>query len=104
MAPSLLVAAARLIAAPLLALALCIFIAPVVWAHAVLLETSPEDGVHLDVAPREAWLRFNEPVNPVAVRVLDAGGEAVTAPNAIASDGETEPTPVNARTQPRSMR
>ena len=43
MAPSLLVAAARLIAAPLLALALCIFIAPVVWAHAVLLETGSEE-------------------------------------------------------------
>ena len=89
MAPYFSVAATRLIAAPLLALALCIFIAPVVWAHAVLLETSPEDGVRLDVAPREAWLRFNEPVNPVAVRVLDAGGETVTAPDAIASDGET---------------
>jgi len=88
-APSFPVAATRLIAAPLLALALCIFIAPVVWAHAVLLETSPQDGARLDVAPREAWLRFNEPVNPVAVRVLDAGGEAVTVPDAIASDGET---------------
>ena len=89
MALSFPVAATRLIAAPLLALALCIFIAPVVWAHAVLLETSPEDGVRLDVAPREAWLRFNEPVNPVAVRVLDASGETVTAPDAMASDGET---------------
>ena len=89
MAPCLSVVATRLIAAPLLALALCIFIAPAVWAHAVLLETSPEDGARLDAPPREAWLRFNEPVNPVAVRVLDAGGEAVTAPNAIASDGET---------------
>jgi copper transport protein len=53
-APYFPVAATRLVAAPLLALALCIFIAPVVWAHAVLLETSPEDGVRLDVAPREA--------------------------------------------------
>jgi copper transport protein len=88
-APSLLVAAARLIAAPLLALVLCIFIAPAVWAHAVLLETSPEDGARLAAPPQEAWLRFNEPVNPVVVRVLDAGGEAVTAPDAIASDGET---------------
>jgi copper transport protein len=88
-APCLSVVATRLIAAPLLALVLCIFIAPAVWAHAVLLETSPEDGARLAAPPQEAWLRFNEPVKPVAVRVLDAGGEAVTAPNAIASDGET---------------
>ena len=44
------------------------------WAHAILVDTQPADGASLSVAPSEIVLRFNEPVSPVALRVLDAGG------------------------------
>jgi copper transport protein len=87
-APHSSVAAVRLTAA-LLILALCLFISPTAWAHAVLLETRPEDGTRFEVPPREAWLRFNEPVIPVAVRVLGTGGAVVSAPDAVSGDGET---------------
>jgi copper transport protein len=78
----------RLVVLQLLALALCISFVPTTWAHAVVLETSPQDGERLDAPPREAWLRFNELVNPVAVRVLDAGGAVVTAPGAVRAEDE----------------
>lgn len=45
-------------------------------AHAVLQEASPPDGATLSAAPREIVLRFNEPVEPVFVRLLDAQGNA----------------------------
>ncbi|QQP93382.1 CopD family protein (plasmid) [Skermanella sp. TT6] len=63
--------------------------APAALAHAVVVETGPEDGARLDAPPREAWLRFNEPVRPVTVRVLAAGGGAVTGPEAVTAEGET---------------
>src|SRR4051812_30791135 len=44
------------------------------WAHAVLLETIPEDSARLEAPPPEVRLRFNEPVVPVAVKVLDQNG------------------------------
>jgi copper transport protein len=78
----------RLVILQLLALALCISFVPAAWAHAVVLETSPQDRERLDAPPREAWLRFNEPVNPVAVRVLDAGGVVVTAPETVRAEDE----------------
>ena len=48
-------------------------------AHAVLVETDPVDGAHLDQAPSVARLVFNEPVQvPVAaVRVYDSSGARV---------------------------
>ena len=48
-------------------------------AHAVLLEASPPDGATLSAAPREIVLRFNEPVEPVSVRLLDAQGKTRAA-------------------------
>lgn len=57
------------------ALALAVTVTPAtVAAHAALLESSPPDGAALDAAPREIVLRFNEPVEPVFVRLLDARG------------------------------
>jgi copper transport protein len=46
-------------------------------AHAVLVESAPPDGGHVGEPPAEVVLRFSEPVVPVAVRLLDAGGEEV---------------------------
>lgn len=51
-------------------------------AHAVLLETQPENAAILDDPPERLVLIFNEPVKPLAVRVLDAGGMEVTGPEA----------------------
>ncbi|MFZ1431388.1 MAG: CopD family protein [Geminicoccaceae bacterium] len=45
-----------------------------VLAHAVLVEASPADGMRLETAPTEIVLRFNEPVVPVVVRLLDGQG------------------------------
>lgn len=51
--------------------------------HAVLLETSPADGAALAEAPGAITLRFNEPVRPITVRVLDAGRQAEVEPAAL---------------------
>jgi len=52
----------------------CVLAGGPAWAHAVLLETQPADGVSLPRGPSQIVLRFNEPVSPVAIRVLDAAG------------------------------
>lgn len=54
------------------------------WSHAVLLETIPADRAVLTQSPSEILLRFNEAVQPVALRIIDAAGEQV------ASDARTE--------------
>jgi copper transport protein len=46
-------------------------------AHAVLLETSPAKGATLQESPDEVILRFDEPVSPVKLRVLDETGQKV---------------------------
>ena len=59
-----------------------------VHAHAVLVASIPEDGEQLDAAPSELTLQFNEPVSPVAVRLLD--GQAVEVPGvAVEPRGDT---------------
>jgi copper transport protein len=45
-------------------------------AHAALVEAHPADGVVLDAAPTTARLRFNEPVAPLVVTLIDARGQA----------------------------
>jgi copper transport protein len=52
-------------------------------AHAVLLEMSPVDGSAVPQSPDAVVLRFNEPVTPVSVRVLDEHGRPVTGPEAV---------------------
>ena len=44
------------------------------YAHAALIESTPADGSVVASAPAEIRLRFNEPVSPVVVRLLDAKG------------------------------
>jgi copper transport protein len=46
-------------------------------AHAVLLDSAPADGATLAAPPGEIRLTFNEPVAPVAIKLLDAAGAAV---------------------------
>ncbi|MGH7004550.1 MAG: copper resistance CopC family protein, partial [Alphaproteobacteria bacterium] len=49
-------------------------------AHAVLLGSDPEHRAVLPSAPARIVLRFNEPVTPVDLRVLDARGQALVLP------------------------
>ncbi len=48
-----------------------------VWAHAQLLAASPADGVLLAAAPPAVELRFNEPVAPLATRLVAPDGGAI---------------------------
>jgi copper transport protein len=55
-------------------------------AHATLIATIPADGAVLDASPQTVQLRFNEPVSPLAVHLIDSKGQtrqgvAVTARN-----------------------
>lgn len=49
-------------------------------AHAVLLESAPADGQVLPAAPDRVTLRFNEPVQVTALRLIDPSGRAVPLP------------------------
>ncbi len=50
-----------------------LFAAGPAMAHAMLLETVPAEGARLADAPRSAWLSFNEPVMPAAIRLVGPG-------------------------------
>ncbi|WP_448192343.1 copper resistance CopC/CopD family protein [Azospirillum sp. sgz301742] len=78
-----------LISAVLLGVVLVVWSAGAAWAHAVLRETVPADGVRLDAPPHEVVLRFNEPVVPIAVQVLDGGGHAVARTGAVSARDDT---------------
>jgi copper transport protein len=43
-------------------------------AHASLVSTEPRDGSMVAQAPKQAELRFNEPVTPAVIRLIDAAG------------------------------
>ncbi|MXQ14026.1 copper resistance CopC/CopD family protein [Microvirga makkahensis] len=45
-------------------------------AHASLIETTPTDGAVVATAPASVRLRFNEPVSPLVLRLIDASGTA----------------------------
>ena len=45
-------------------------------AHASLVATEPADGSVLALAPNTVLLRFNEPVKPVVIELVDAEGKA----------------------------
>ncbi|KKC35821.1 hypothetical protein WH87_14685 [Devosia epidermidihirudinis] len=47
------------------------------WAHAQLFATSPVEGAVLDGAPNVVSLEFNEPVTPLAVKLIGADGTAL---------------------------
>ncbi len=61
----------------LLALGAAAFAARPAAAHAVLLETTPADGAVLPRSPPEAVMRFDEPVRPIAVELLDSKARVV---------------------------
>ena len=43
-------------------------------AHASLVSTEPSDGSMMSQAPKTVRLRFNEPVRPAAVKLIDGEG------------------------------
>ena len=48
-------------------------------AHAMLVESVPADGAVVPAPPDAVILRFNEPVRPIAVRLLDGQGRSLVA-------------------------
>jgi copper transport protein len=59
-----------------------------VFAHASLLASDPADGAVLASAPATLTLSFNEPVEPVAIRIIDSEGNA-SAVTQIGHDGSS---------------
>jgi copper transport protein len=53
---------------------LAVFTASSAFAHATLLKADPADGVVLSAAPTAFSLTFNEPVSPIAIRLIDSDG------------------------------
>lgn len=66
------------VAAPLRLLFVALLLAfapmPVAWAHAQLLSSTPAENALLDNAPTDVKLLFNEPVNPLATRLIGPDG------------------------------
>lgn len=50
---------------------------PSALAHALLVDATPGDGAVIPQAPAQVKLRFNEPVTPVVLRVLDTDGHPI---------------------------
>lgn len=57
--------------------ALLIFAPGLALAHSELRSSTPAEGARLAAPPAEFLLRFNEPVQVTALRLLDAGGQAL---------------------------
>jgi len=72
-----------------LALAALIGLASPVAAHALLVSSDPSAGANLTSAPKEVTITFTEAPDPAlsSIKVLDAGGQSVTAGNAEAVAG-----------------
>jgi copper transport protein len=77
------------------------------FAHASLVATEPREGSMVAEAPKTVWLRFNEPVTPAVIRVIDADGRTRNDA-AVHAAGETVeitlPTGLPAGTQVISYR
>ncbi len=58
-------------------------------AHSMLLSSVPPDGAVLSSPPARIELRFNEPVVPVALRVIDATGTTLHGPEGAHATGDT---------------
>jgi copper transport protein len=58
------------------------------YAHAVLAESVPADGAVLAAPPGEVMLRFNEPVAPVMLRVLDIDAKPIADASQARVDNE----------------
>src|SRR4051794_3132798 len=59
-----------------------------VLAHATLVATEPRDGSMVAQAPDLVRLRFNEPVTPAVIRVIEAQGKTLDDAG-VRSAGET---------------
>src|SRR5262245_30414109 len=61
----------------LVAMLICL-LAPQAFAHASLIASVPEDGGVLYTAPTRYRLTFNEPVSPLALRLVEPDGSALS--------------------------
>ena len=64
-------------------------------AHASLVKAEPADGAVVPAAPAALRLRFNEPVSPLAVRLIGPDGEGIALP-AVAAENDTVTIPAPA--------
>jgi copper transport protein len=62
--------------------------APETWAHASLVKAVPADGAVLPLPPAALTLTFNEPVSPLAIRLIGPNGQPI-APHAVVADNAT---------------
>jgi copper transport protein len=62
--------------------------APETWAHASLVKAVPADGAVLPLPPAALTLTFNEPVSPLAMRLIGPNGDPIT-PHAVVADNAT---------------
>src|ERR1700712_3110204 len=77
------------------------------FAHASLVATEPRDGSMVAQAPKTVRLRFNEPVTPAVIRVIDSDGKTRNDAAVRAVDETVEitlPTGLPAGTQVISYR
>lgn len=61
-------------------------IVPPASAHATLVAAEPADGAVLPSPPAHLTLRFNEPVGPLVLRLVDPGGRSATLTGAVTRD------------------
>jgi copper transport protein len=68
------------------------------FAHATLLSAQPADGALLAQAPAEFVLTFNEPVSPIALRLVEPDGSGADLADVVARDATvTAPAPALAK-------
>ena len=63
-------------------------------AHATLLSTAPPDAALLAQAPAEVVLRFDEPVAPIALRLIDDSGVALPLEGQARAEGQNVHVPL----------
>ena len=61
-------------------LLMTVLLSSAAWAHASLIASDPTDGALLARSPATLPLTFNEPVEPLTIRIVDesGAGESVT--------------------------
>lgn len=78
----------------------CLLTASPLFAHAVLVTSSPEPNQQLETSPAEIELRFSENVAPMFFRVLDRTGRDTGRTGEIRLDGKSIYLPVEAALPP----
>lgn len=69
----------------------------VAYGHAALVASNPQEGAILDTAPSAISLSFNEPVGPIAFKLIEPNGESLT-PGPVQSTDEGVLIPLPATT------